>query len=277
MSILSNESSDNKDLIESSKSKDEKSGDYLKTLERGLEVIKSFKNNPHLTISDSSKITGLSRPVTRRVLLTLEKLGYAKERDGRFSLTAKILSLGYSYISSQNLWEIANPFLENLSEKIGESSSLSTLDDTDIVYVARVPVNKIMKISLGVGTRLPAHTTSMGKVLLASLSPHKLDIYFQKTKLETYTANTITDEKQIREELTEVYKNGWSLSQNQLEDGLISIAAPIRDIKGNVVAAVNCSTHSGRSDLSKVLNEYLPLLLETADQISKNIDFEFIQ
>ncbi|WP_059106022.1 IclR family transcriptional regulator domain-containing protein [Shouchella shacheensis] len=254
-----------------------KSSDYLKTLERGLEVIKSFKDSPHLTISESSKITGLSRPVTRRVLITLETLGYANSKNGRYSLTPKILSLGYSYISSQNIWEIATPYLEKLSETIQESSSLATLDATEIVYVARVSVNKIMKHSLGVGTRLPAHASSVGKVLLAFLSDHKLDLYFQQAELRPYTEKTVTSEDKIREDLLNIREQGWALSHDQLEMGLLSIAAPIRDIRGEVVAAVNCATHSGRCNINQVVNEFLPLLLDTAEQISSNIDFEMIQ
>ncbi|MFB4166021.1 IclR family transcriptional regulator C-terminal domain-containing protein [Alteribacillus sp. JSM 102045] len=274
---MSNKNLENYNSNENSKQKSGNSGDYLKTLERGLEVIKSFNNSPHLTISEASKLTGLPRPVTRRVLITLEKLGYAKSQDGRFSLTPKILSLGYSYISSQNIWEIATPYLEKLSENIQESSSLATLDDTEVVYVARVPVNKIMKHSLGVGTRLPAHASSVGKVLLAYLPSDKLEHYFQEAELHAYTEKTITSEEKIREDLKEVREKGWALSHNQLEMGLVSVAAPIRDIRGEVVAAVNCATHSGRSDIDKVLNEYLPLVLEIAEQISRNFDFEVIQ
>jgi IclR family pca regulon transcriptional regulator len=251
-------------------------GDYLKTLERGLEVIKSFKKNPHLTISESSRITGLPRPVTRRALLTLEHLGYAKSKDGRFSLTAKILSLGYSYISSQKIWEITTPYLEELSEKLQESSSLGILDDTDVVYIARVPVNTIMKNSLGVGTRLPAHATSIGKVLLAYLPSDKLDKYFQHADLRAYTEKTITSEEKIRDDLKKVRETGWAVSQDQLEMGLLSAAAPIRDVRKKVVAAINCATHSGRTDRKTLLNKHLPLLLETAEQISNNIDFEII-
>lgn len=253
-----------------------KPGDYLKTLERGLEVIKAFKKKPHLTITESSKITGLPRPVTRRALLTLEHLGYANFKDGRYSLTSKVLSLGYSYISSQNIWEIATPYLEELSEKVQESSSLAILDDTDIVYIARVPVNKIMKHSLGVGARLPAHASSVGKMLLAYLSPNKLDHYFQHADLRAYTEKTITSEEKIRDDLKKVREQGWSLSQDQLEIGLLSVAAPIRDVRGKVVAAINTATHTGRTDKETLLNKHLPILLETAEQISNRIDFEII-
>lgn len=254
-----------------------KSSDFLKTLERGLHVIKSFKDKPQLTISEASKLTELPRPVTRRILLTLEKLGYTKSKGGRFSLTPKILSLGYSYFSSQNIWEIATPHLEQLSKIIKESSSLAILEGTDIVYVARVSVNKIMNHSLVVGTRLPAHATSSGKVLLSNLSVDELDAYFQQTKLEAYTEKTITSEKEIREELKRVRKMGYAISQEQLELGLISVAAPVKDITGKVVAAVNCPTHTGRNNVDRILNEFLPLLLKVTKGISNEIDFEIIQ
>lgn len=271
---MSNEFSEN--LNESEKDF-KTSGEFLKTLERGLMVIKAFQDSPSLTISEAAVRSGLPRPVTRRVLLTLENLGYANLKDGRFSLTTKILSLGYSYLSSHNIWEIAQPYLEQLSKKVDESSSLSILDNTHVVYVARVSVNKIMKYSLEVGTRLPAHATSPGKLLLAYLSEDRLDRYFKQAELQAFTEKTNTSEAQIREELKMIRENGWALSHDQLELGLISVAAPVRDIRGEIVAAVNCPTHSGRVDINKVINEYLPVVLETAEKISSNIEFEIIQ
>jgi len=262
---------------EESKDNFETSGDFLKTLARGLMVIKSFQNSPSLTISEAAVRSGLARPVTRRVLLTLEHLGYATSKDGRFSLTTKILSLGYSYLSSHNIWEIAQPYLKKLSNQIDESSSLSILDHTDVVYVARVSVNKIMKSSLEVGSRLPAHTTSPGRLLLAYLPEHKLEDYFEQAELKAFTKKTNTSEAHIREELKIIRENGWALCQDQLELGLISVAAPVRDIRGEIVAAVNCPTHAGRVDMNKVINEYLPLVLETAEKISSNIEFEIVQ
>ena len=267
----------NQNSNEESKNNFETSGDFLKTLDRGLMVIKCFQNNPSLTISEAAVLSGLSRPVTRRVLLTLEYLGYANSKDGRFSLTTKILSLGYSYLSSHNIWEIAQPYLKKLSNKIDESSSLSILDHTHVVYVARVSVNKIMKYSLEVGTRLPAHTTSPGRLLLAYLPEHKLDYYFEQAELKAITEKTITSEAEIRKELKIIRENGWALCQDQLELGLISVAAPVRDIRGEIVAAVNCPTNSGRVNMNKVMNEYLPIVLETAEKISNNIEFEIIQ
>lgn len=271
---MSNENSEN-----SNKLADEfkESGEFLKTLERGLMVITAFQGSPSLTISEAAVRSGLSRPVTRRVLLTLENLGYASLKDGKFSLTTKILSLGYSYLSSHNIWEIAQPYLEQLSKKVDESSSLSILDTTHVVYVARVSVNKIMKYSLEVGTRLPAYATSPGKLLLAYLPETKLDQYFKQAELKAYTEKTNTSEAEIREELKKIRENGWALSHDQLELGLISIAAPVRDIRGEVVAAVNCPTHAGRVDINTVINEYLPVVLETAEKISNNIEFEIIQ
>lgn len=260
-----------------SENKKGESGDFLKTLERGLVVIKSFQDCASLTISEAAVRSGLSRPVTRRVLLTLENLGYAHLNDGRFSLTSKILSLGYAYLSSHNIWEIAQPFLEQLSKNVKESSSLVILDHTDVVYAARVSVNKIMNYSLDVGSRLPAHATSPGLVLLAHLPEDKLDAYFEQAELEALTEKTITSETQIREELKKIRESGWALSSDQLELGLISISAPVRDIRGEVVAAVNCPTHSGRIALDQVIQEYLPFVLDTAEQISNNIEFEIIQ
>lgn len=185
-----------------------------------------------------------------------------------------MISLCHSYISSNRHWEVAVPYLEDLSDKIGESSSLSILDETDIVYVIRIPVNNIMRHSLNVGARLPAYATSMGKVLLAHLPPEKLDAYFERAELKAFTEKTIISEQEIREQLKEIKETGWALSKDELELGLVSIAAPITDASNKVVAAINCSTHTGRTDIEKVKNEYLPELLATSKQISNNFDYE---
>ena len=251
-----------------------KSTDYLQTLERSIDVIKSFNGHPNLTITESSKITGFSKPFTRRVFITLKTLGYINLNNDKYSLTPKILSIGNAYSDSQQIWSISVPYLEKLSSKINESSSLAVLDDTEIVYVERVTINRIMKESIGVGTRLPAHASSVGKLLLSSLSPEKLNSYFSRAELYPFTKKTITSEEFLRKELDEIKRKGWAVNIDELEIGLISIAAPVKDGKGNVVAAVNCTTHSGRCSLDIAIDEYLPELLETASRISSEINFE---
>src|SRR2546423_341849 len=177
----------------------------LQSLERGIAVIQVFsRERPALTLSEVARLTGTTRATARRILLTLEKLGHVRS-DGRlFSLTPRVLSLGWAYLSSLNLWEIAQPLMEALVEPTKESCSAATLDLPDIVYVARVPTRRIITIALGVGTRLPAHPTSMGRVLLADLPENRLDDFLATTPLERYTEHTITDPDRLRDVLAEV-------------------------------------------------------------------------
>ncbi|WP_342599192.1 IclR family transcriptional regulator C-terminal domain-containing protein [Psychrobacillus sp. FSL H8-0483] len=246
------------------------SGDYIQSLDRGLQVIQAFsQNNQLLTVSHVSQITGLSRPTARRILLTLEHLGFAESTNGVFSLTARTLSLGYAYLSSNNTWSIAQTFMRDFVNKTGESCSISILDGTDIIYVARVSTKRIMSINLDVGSRLPAYATSMGHVLLANLSKDKLEAYFHTTQLERFTDKTIIDKNQLINILEVVRQKQWGGVDQQLEEGLRSIAVPLRNASGKVFAAINCSAHAGRITKEALREELLPLLQETAEKISE--------
>lgn len=241
----------------------------LQSLERGIAVIQVFSHeHPALTLSDVARLTGMTRATARRILLTLQKLGHVRS-DGRvFSLTPRVLTLGWAYLSSLSLWEIAQPFMQELVAKTGESSSAATLDLPDIVYVARVPTIRIMSITLGVGTRLPAHATSMGRVLLADLPDPELDDFLCGRTFETYTPKTITDPEQLHEAILQVREQGWTLADEELELGLRSIAAPIRRRDGRTVAALNVSGAVVRVSRADLRERFLPELLATADQIS---------
>src|SRR5690349_10626221 len=163
----------------------------LQSLERGMAVIQVFsRERPALTLSEVARLTDMTRATARRILLTLEKLGHVRS-DGRlFSLTPRVLSLGWAYLSSLNLWEVAQPLMETLAMRTSESTSIATLDLPDVVYVVRVPTRRLMSITLGVGSRLPAHATSMGRVLLAALPEEELEAYLATSKLERFTDNT---------------------------------------------------------------------------------------
>lgn len=246
-----------------------KSADFIQSLERGLAVIQAFSSDyPTLTVSEASKITNLSRPAVRRILLTLESLGYVTSTNGHFSLTARALSLGYAYLSSKNIWESAHHHMKDLVHKTGESTSISVLDDTEIVYVARIHTKRIMTISLDVGSRLPAYATSMGQVLLAHLSPAELEDYFRKVELKSFTAKTVIDQPHLIERFKIIRENGWVFVEQQLEEGLSSIAAPIKNAEGKTIAAINISTQTGRISNKKRNENFIPLLLQTANQIS---------
>jgi IclR family transcriptional regulator, pca regulon regulatory protein len=240
----------------------------LQSLERGMAVIQVFsRERPALTLSEVANLTGITRATARRILLTLEKLGHVRS-DGRlFSPTPRLLTLGWAYLSSLNLSELALPLMEQLVEQTHESCSAATLDLPDVVYVARVPTRRIMSITLSVGTRLPAHCTSMGRVLLAALPPDQLDAYLADAKLEPWTDRTITDPQRLRTVLDEVRARGWALVDQELEVGLRSVAAPIR--RGNdTIAALNVSSAVSRVSLDDLRKGILPPLVETAQTIS---------
>jgi IclR family pca regulon transcriptional regulator len=244
----------------------------VQSLERGLAVIQVFsRERPALTLSEVARLTGTTRATARRILLTLEKLGHVRS-DGRlFSLTPRVLSLGWAYLSSLNLWEVAQPLMETLAMRTSESTSIATLDLPDVVYVVRVPTRRLMSITLGVGSRLPAHATSMGRVLLAALPEEELQAYLETSKLERFTDGTITDPEKLRQALVEVRKRGWALVDQELEIGLRSIAAPITGRAGKTIAALNISTAAPRVSLAELRNRFLPQLLETAELISTSL------
>ena len=241
----------------------------LRSLERGIAVIQVFsREHPALTLSEVARLTGLTRATCRRILLTLEKLGHVRS-DGRlFSLTPRVLTLGWAYLASLNLSELAQPLMEDLVERIKESCSAATLDPPDIVYVARVPTSRIMTIALGVGARLPAHATSMGRVLLAALPDDELDRFLAETQLERFTESTITDPCELREEIGRVREQGWALVDQELETGLRSIAAPINRPPCGTIAAINASAAAHRVSIEEFHARLLPALLETAELIS---------
>jgi IclR family pca regulon transcriptional regulator len=245
---------------------------FVQSLERGLSVVRALSEpGPGLTLADVARETGLTRAAARRFLLTLEDLGYVRAADRRFSLTPRVLELGYSFLSSLTLPEIAQPHLRELVGQVHDSSSVCVLDGTEIVYVAREPTQRIMTVAIAIGTRFPAYATSMGRVLLAGLDDDELDPFFERVQLKPLTQETVTGEDQLRRELRRVRRQGWALVDQELEDGLRSIAAPIRDPRGEVVAAVNLSTAASRRTLESIRRELLPPLRETAARIERDL------
>jgi IclR family pca regulon transcriptional regulator len=240
----------------------------LRSLERGIAVIQVFsREHPALTLSEVARLTGTTRATARRILLTLEKLGHVRSDGKLFSLTPRVLSLGWAYLASLDLPELAQPLMENLVERTKESCSLATLDPPDIVYVARVPTRRIMTVTLGVGARLPAHATSMGRVLLAGLSDEKLERFLDDTPLERFTDNTITDADELRAAVAVTRTQGWALVDQELEVGLRSVAAPVTKAPCGTVAAVNVSAAAQRVSIDEFRERFLPDLLATADSI----------
>ena len=234
-----------------------------------MAVIQVFsRDHPALTLSEVARLTGFTRATCRRILLTLEKLGHVRSDGRSFMLTPRVLTLGWAYLTSLNLSELAQPLMEDLVERTRESCSAATLDLPDIVYVARVPTRRIMTIALGVGARLPAHATSMGRVLLAALSEDEFEAYLAETPLERFTERTIVDRDEFRAAIAGVRDRGWALVDQELEMGLRSVAAPINKAHSGTIAAINCSAAAQRVSIDEFSERILPPLLETAKLIS---------
>jgi len=245
---------------------------FVQSLERGLAVIRAFgADDPELTLSDVARRTGLTRAAARRFLLTLTDLGYVRTDGKQFALTPRVLDLGYAFLSSLTLPEVAEPHLERLAAELRESSSVSVLDGDEIVYVARVPTSRIMRVSINVGTRFPAYATSMGRVLLAALPEPELTAYLDRAVIEPLTARAIDNAEDLEEELARVREQGWALVDQELEEGLRSIAVPIHDAGGRTIAAANVSAHASRVSADDIRRTLLPPLLEAARRIEADL------
>lgn len=243
---------------------------YVQSFARGLGVIRSFSADaPEQTLSSVAERSGLTRAGARRILLTLQTLGYV-ESDGKlFRLTPRILELGMAYLSSMPLWHLAGPVMERLSEQLGESCSAAVLDGTDIVYVMRVHTHQILSVNLGVGSRLPAFCTSMGRVLLAGLDDGSVRERLNASERQPRTRHTLTDVPALMTEVHKARRQGWALVDQELEDGLISMAVAVRDASGRAVAALNVSGHASRHSATQMRRLMLPALQAAAMDISQ--------
>ncbi|WP_236718635.1 IclR family transcriptional regulator C-terminal domain-containing protein [Actinoplanes sp. TFC3] len=244
---------------------------FVQSLERGLAVIRAFDaHHRELTLSEVARLCGLTRAAARRFLLTLSDLGFVRTDGRMFSLTPRVLELGYAFLSSLSLPEVAQPHLESLAADVHESSSLSVLDGDDIVYVARVPTRRIMTVAINVGTRFPAYATSMGRALIAHLPDAEVAAFLDRVALHRLTERTITSAPALAAELTAVREQGWALVDQELEEGLRSMAAPVHDRSGAVVAAVNISVHASRTSVAE-MHALLPRLLATTAAIDADL------
>ena len=244
--------------------------DMVGGLQNGLAVIEAFdERHPRLTIADAAKATGLTRAAARRYLLTLARLGYA-DHDGKFfSLTPKVLRLGYAALSAMTLPSRVQPWLERISAEVGESSSAAVLDDGEVVYIARSATRRIMSIGLGVGSRLPAYCTSLGRVLLAAQDEAWLDAYFARVALRAMTPRTMTSASDIRAVLEGVRRDSHCIVDEELELGLRSVAVPVRDATGTVRCAINVGVQTHRMTVQQMRDAFLPRLRTAAGELSR--------
>jgi len=246
--------------------------DFIESLARGIDVIRSFGPGvPARSLTEVAEATGLARPTARRILLTLEELGYVRSHDGRWSLTPRVLELGTAYVHSQGLWDIARPHMADLVALTGESSSIAQLDGADIVYVARVAVPKIITLAVTIGTRFPALQTSLGKVLLAALSPEEVDRVLAEPSRSGLAPRWQPDREERDRHLREVRARGWALADEHLAAGIRSVAVPLRNGDGEVVAAMNVTVHAAETPVERLLEEHLPRLLTAAGRISEDL------
>src|SRR4051812_49408701 len=243
--------------------------DFVESLARGLDVLACFDaDHGSMTLSDVASAAGLARPTARRLLLTLEELGFVRSDDGSFQLTPKVLTLGMAYVGALGLWDIARPHLEALVKRTGESSSMAQLDGSDILYVARVSVPKLIALRVEIGTRFPAVQTSQGKVLPAALAPGELEATLAQPSRSGLPPAIGRSHEQLCEELTEVRARGWALADEELAPGVRSVAVPVRDRDGVVRAAMNVTVHAAETSTECLLRDHLPRLLRTAGEVS---------
>lgn len=244
--------------------------DMMGGLAKGLRVIEAFSaERPRLSISDAAEIAGLDRATTRRCLLTLSELGYAAYDGKFFTVTPKVLRLGTGCLATMPLPKIVQPLIDRLSEEIGQSTSVSILDETEIVYVARAAQQRVMSIALMPGSRLPAYCTSMGRVLLSAQTPERQRDILGASRLVARTENTITDMQALLTEIEVTGHRGYALIDQEVEIGLRSIAVPLKTMRGQTVAALNVGLAASVASMEYLVERYLPALLSVQRELAR--------
>lgn len=247
--------------------------DFAQTLARGLEVLQAFTvERPQATTTQIAGIAGISRAAARRILLTLRELGYVEEVTTHYwRLTPKVLRLGFAFFSSQSIWSVIAGDVRALAQEVNEPCAVAVLDGADILYVIRDSTRRIISTHVSPGERLPAHAASLGKVLLAALPEPALEHYFGIAALERRTQKTITSKQTLRRALSRIRADDYAIADEEMEDGLISIAVPIRNSSGEVIAAINLSSHTSRMSLDELVARMLPRLRRAAERIDETV------
>jgi IclR family pca regulon transcriptional regulator len=242
--------------------------EYLSTLERGLSVLRAFsREHPEMTLSEVAAATSLSPAVARRCLHTLVELGYVVKREKRFLLTAEVMAFASAFIESMNLEQLVRPHLQEVRDETGDSSSMAVFSDPDVLYLVHVSTNRMVRLAAGVGTRFPAHATSLGRILVAHLPDAQVADYVQHTPLNRFTDKTLLDRKRLAQVLRQARQNDYASIQDELDYGIVSVAVPVRAGSGEVIAAINCSTATSRVDPGEMRDSRLPVLRRAARAI----------
>ncbi|MFD2421417.1 IclR family transcriptional regulator domain-containing protein [Amycolatopsis pigmentata] len=250
----------------------ERDSEFVQSLARGLAVIRAFgQETPELTLSEVARSVELTRAATRRFLRTLMELGYVHYDGHLFRLKPKVLELGYSYLSSIGLPQIAHPHLAALMEKVRETVSMTVLDERNIVYVSRVPARRFMRTAMEVGTRVPAYATSSGRVLMAEQPDEWIDEYLKEVDLQPLSPRTTTDPDRLRDIFADVVENGYCIVDQELELGIRSIAVPVHNAEGAVLAAVSVSGHASRVTHAELREDFLPAMLQAVSAIEADL------
>lgn len=246
--------------------------EYLNTLARGLSVLRAFtRERPEMTISQVAQATGLNPAVARRCLHTLNELGYVGRKDKLFLLTPEVMGFASAFLESMNLEEVVRPHLQRLRDGTGDSASLAVLSHSDILYLVHVSTERMIRLVAGFGTRFPAYPTSLGRVLLASQPRDALERYFRQTEFAKLTDKTVTSKTKLRQILKAVRADGYASIQDELDYGIVSVAVPIRDDDGVVLAAINCSTATTRVEQYEMVKTRLPRLEQAARDIEREL------
>lgn len=245
------------------------SPDFVESLARGLDVIQAFSaETPEMTLAEVADRTGLSPASARRALLTLSQLGYVGVNGKRYVLRSKVLSLGAAYLTSMNLRDVADGFLQSVADRFGDASSLAVKEGDEVLYVSHISSDRNIRFKARVGFLLPVYATSLGRVLLANASEEEQEEYLSRVRMQAYTARTTVDPNELRAILKDVREQDFAMVQDQLEYGVIAVAVPVRDKAGRVFAAVNCSGLTSRVEPEEMVQTRVPALQHAAEQIS---------
>ncbi|WP_295640006.1 IclR family transcriptional regulator C-terminal domain-containing protein [uncultured Methylibium sp.] len=242
--------------------------DLIAGLEKGLAVIEAFdQERPRLSITEVAERTGLTRAAARRYLITLAHLGYVQQDRKLYGLTPKVLRLGQSYMHSARLPRVIQPLLQKLAYALQEASSAGVLDHDDVIAVAAASAGRVVSATLQPGTRVPAYCTSNGRVLVAAMPDEAMDAWLARQSLQPLTPHTVTNRERLRLELLRTRANGYTTIDQELELGLRTIAVPLKNYRGDTVAAMNVSVHATRMRMEQLVEQCLPPLLHAQAQL----------